>query len=194
MNDDKNSTYHRLIVAASQCFSEKGFNATSIGDIARKAKVSQGAMYTYFKGKSELISAIVLEEKNTAVESYTFSGDTSPFEHIIDLVTSCINEVGYPADHRLWVEIIAEASRNTSVKETFISTDIIMRSGIKSIINKGIEAGDFSSDLDIEGASIIIFAFIDGLISRKAVNPAFNLENDLPGFTSLLKHILSYQR
>ena len=194
MNDDKNSTYHRLIVAASECFSEKGFNATSIGEIARKAKVSQGAMYTYFKGKSELISAIVLEEKNTAVNNYTFSSDSSPFEHLFDLVTSCINEVGYPADHRLWVEIIAEAARNPSVKETFIATDAIMRDGIKTIITRGIEAGNFSSELDLEATSIAIFALIDGLIARKAINPAFNLQSDLPAFSSLLKHILGYQQ
>ncbi|MBX9478812.1 TetR family transcriptional regulator [Rahnella sp. BIGb0236] len=194
MNDDKNSTYHRLIVAAAECFSEKGFNATSIGEIARKAKVSQGAMYTYFKGKSELISAIVLEEKNTALNNYTFSVITPPFDHLLDLVTSCINEVGYPADHRLWVEIIAEAARNPLVKETFIATDCIMRDGIKTIISRGIQAGDFSAELNLEATSIAIFALIDGLISRSAINPAFNLGNDLPAFPSLLKHIIGYQK
>lgn len=190
MSTEKSSTYHRLITAAAKCFSEKGFNGTSIGDIARQAEVSQGAMYTYFKGKSALISAIVEEEKNTALVNYSQRYVGSPFARICQLVKSCINEVGYPADHRLWVEIIAEAARNDEVKTTFISTDLIMRDGIKTIIQDGMEKGDFDAELDAETATIAIYALIDGLISRKAITPAFDLEKQLPTLEGILKFIL----
>lgn len=192
MSNNKNSTYHRLIIAAAECFTEKGFNASSINEIARKAKVSQGAMYTYFKGKSELITAIVDEEKNTALENYGKEYICSPFERISELVRSCINEVGYPANHRLWVEIIAEASRNEEVRLTYITTDTIMRDGIKSIITKGISIGDFPKTLDSEHATIAIYAIIDGLIARKAINPDFSLERDMPQLDALLSFILNH--
>ncbi|HGW5930643.1 TetR/AcrR family transcriptional regulator [Klebsiella pneumoniae] len=191
MSVNKNSTYHRLIISAAECFSEKGFNATSVNEIARRAKVSQGAMYTYFRGKSELISAIVEEEKNTALDNYNKPFEGQPFQRVSQLVRSCINEVGYPANHRLWVEIIAEASRNEDVRQTFISTDEIMRDGIKSIILQGIGSGDFPASLDANQATIAIYALIDGLISRKAINPDFSLDNDLPQMDSLLHFILS---
>lgn len=190
MNNNKHSTYHRLLVAAAECFAEKGFNATSVSDIARRAAVSQGSMYTYFSSKSELITAIVNEEKNTSVDKYVQAYDCSAFERVCQLVKSCINEVGYPVDHRLWVEIIAEASRNEEIRESFISSDIIMRDGIKHIIQKGIEDGEFSADVNHEEASIVLFALIDGLISRKAINPQFELERDMPGFVPLLRNIL----
>lgn len=35
-------TYHKLIVAAAACFSEKGFNGTSVREIAQRAGISQG--------------------------------------------------------------------------------------------------------------------------------------------------------
>ncbi|MFS2221716.1 TetR/AcrR family transcriptional regulator [Pantoea sp. B65] len=190
MTSEKSATYHRLITAAAACFSEKGFNATSVSDIARRAAVSQGAMYTYFKGKGELITAIVMEEQHTALQNYTLSYQCSPFERICQLMKSCINEVGYPADHRLWVEIIAESSRNQTVRETFILTDKIMRDGIKSIISAGIARGDFAGDLDLEASTIALFALIDGLIARKAINTDFNLERDMPGFNRLVEKIL----
>lgn len=190
MSSGKNSTYHRLIIAAAECFAEKGFNATSINDIARKAKVSQGAMYTYFKGKSELISAIVEEEKETALDNYSKAYNCSSFERITELVRSCIDEVGYPANHRLWVEIIAEASRNEKVREAYISTDNIMRNGIKSIVQSGIENGEFPHQLKSEQATIAIYALIDGLISRKAINPEFLLDRDLENLDDILSFIL----
>ncbi|MGR2857375.1 TetR/AcrR family transcriptional regulator [Erwinia sp. 1181_3] len=190
MSREKSSTYHRLITAAATCFSERGFNASSISDIARQAKVSQGAMYTYFKGKSALISAIVEEEKNTALVNYSQAYHCSPFERISQLVKSCINEVGYPADHRLWVEIIAEAARNDEVKATFVATDLIMREGIKTIILDGMAKGDFAPQLDAEMATIAIYALIDGLISRKAINPDFDLEKNLSTLDGILTFIL----
>ncbi|QGU85891.1 TetR/AcrR family transcriptional regulator [Erwinia sorbitola] len=190
MSTDKSSTWHRLINAAAKCFSEKGFNGASIGDIARQAEVSQGAMYTWFKGKSALISAIVEEEKNTALLNYSQPYSGSPFERICQLVKSCINDVGYPADHRLWVEIIAEAARNDEVKATFMATDLLMRNGIKTIIQDGIEKGEFDRQLEAESATIAIYALIDGLISRKAINPEFDLETQLPTLDGILKFIL----
>lgn len=63
-------TYHKLITAAAACFAEKGFNATSVREISTRAGISQGAMYTYFKSKDELIRAIVLEEQNTALAAH----------------------------------------------------------------------------------------------------------------------------
>lgn len=89
-------------------------------------------MYTYFKGKSELIAAIVDEEKNTALGNYDMPYSCTSFQRICQLVRSYINEVGYPADHRLWVEIIAEATRSDAVKNSFVPTDLIMRNGKKN--------------------------------------------------------------
>ncbi|KEA53848.1 TetR family transcriptional regulator [Mangrovibacter sp. MFB070] len=190
MKEAKPDTYQKILRAASRCFSEKGFNATSVGDIARAASLSQGAMYVHFRNKADLIAAIVETEKDTALEKYTQPFSCGPIARICELIRSCINEVGYPADHKLWVEIIAEAARNPSVRETFISTDKIMRTGIKSLIEKGVEHGDLAEELDSEAATLAIFALIDGFISRKAINPDFNLERDIPGFDALIHHIL----
>ena len=183
-------TYHKLITAAAACFAEKGFSATSVREIATRAGISQGAMYTYFKGKDELIRAIVLEEQNSALNSHEqLSGDTY-FERLCHQVISCISDVGYPVTHRLWVEIMAESSRNPELQETFISSDRIMRKSIAGIIEQGITAGEFRQDIHPEEMTIILFAFIDGLIARKAINPAFSLTKDVPMFNQMMITLL----
>lgn len=40
-------TYHKLIVAAAACFSEKGFNGTSVREIAQRAGISQGDVHLF---------------------------------------------------------------------------------------------------------------------------------------------------
>lgn len=183
-------TYHKLITAAAACFAEKGFSATSVREISTRAGISQGAMYTYFKGKDELIRAIVLEEQNTALASHKEAATGTYFDRLCHQVASCISDVGYPVTHRLWVEIMAESSRNPELQDTFIASDTIMRQSLATIIEHGIAAGEFRRDFNPQEMTIILFAFIDGLIARKAINPAFSLGVDVPMFPDLMAKLL----
>ncbi|MTC23970.1 MULTISPECIES: TetR/AcrR family transcriptional regulator [unclassified Providencia] len=185
----KTETYHKLITAAA-CFAEKGFSATSVREISIRAGISKGAMYTYFKSKDDLIKAIVLEEQSSALADHNAPSKGSYFDHLCAQVTSCISDVGYPVTHQLWVEIMAESARNTELQKTYISSDTIMRQSIAGIIAEGIAAGEFRRDINLEEITIILFAFIDGLIARKAINASFSFNRDLPMFFELMSKLL----
>ena len=43
-----------ILDAAALCFMERGFNATSIDDIARRLSATKGMVYHYFSSKAEL--------------------------------------------------------------------------------------------------------------------------------------------
>lgn len=186
----KTETYHKLLTAAAACFAEKGFSATSVREISTRAGISQGAMYTYFKSKDDLIKAIVLEEQNTALAAHNVSSAGTYFDRLCAQITSCISDVGYPVTHQLWVEIMAESARNPELQKTYISSEIIMRQSIAGIIAEGIAAGEFRRDIDLEAITIILFAFIDGLIARKAINASFSFSRDLPMFFELMSTLL----
>jgi len=49
----------QIIDGACRVFLERGFDAASMGEIAREAAVSKGTLYVYFKSKEELFAAIV---------------------------------------------------------------------------------------------------------------------------------------
>lgn len=49
----------KIIDAATVCFSRNGFHRTTIDDIAKEQNVSKGAIYYYFKNKSEVIYATI---------------------------------------------------------------------------------------------------------------------------------------
>ena len=50
-----------IIAAALDVFSEKGFAAARLDDIAARAGVSKGALYLYFETKEDLFRAVVTE-------------------------------------------------------------------------------------------------------------------------------------
>ena len=50
----------QIIVAAKRVFSQKGFNRTTMEDIAKEAELSPGTLYLYFKNKDELYASLTL--------------------------------------------------------------------------------------------------------------------------------------
>jgi AcrR family transcriptional regulator len=62
-NEIEDSAKRRQIVeGARSVFMAHGFDAASMGEIARAAGVSKGTLYVYFKDKDELFKAIVEKE------------------------------------------------------------------------------------------------------------------------------------
>jgi AcrR family transcriptional regulator len=57
--DEDSSKRRQIIEGARKVFLERGFDAASMGEIARVAGVSKGTLYVYFKDKEGLFEAIV---------------------------------------------------------------------------------------------------------------------------------------
>ena len=57
---EKERRRQQIIVAAKRVFSEKGFNKTTMEDIAKEAELSPGTLYLYFKNKEELYASLSL--------------------------------------------------------------------------------------------------------------------------------------
>ena len=58
---ERENRYNTILKAAEDLFSKKGFNQTSIDEIADLAEVSTGAVYFYFKNKDDLLIKLMHE-------------------------------------------------------------------------------------------------------------------------------------
>ncbi|MEW6262998.1 MAG: TetR/AcrR family transcriptional regulator [Thermodesulfobacteriota bacterium] len=70
----------RILRAAVQSFSEKGYSGVTIAEIARKSDVATGTIYEYFKNKEDLILSVSEEQFKSNLEQLkqTFGGNNSP--------------------------------------------------------------------------------------------------------------------
>src|SRR5216683_3618909 len=59
---DDSAKRRQIIEGARTVFMALGFDAASMGEIAKAAGVSKGTLYVYFKDKDELFKAIVEKE------------------------------------------------------------------------------------------------------------------------------------
>lgn len=59
---------NQILAGAREVFFERGFDAASMGDIARAAGVSKGTLYVYFENKEDLFGELVSSECNETAE------------------------------------------------------------------------------------------------------------------------------
>lgn len=59
----------RVLIASLELFSELGFENTKTSDIAKRANVSEGTVYSFFKTKEGILNAIVLEFMDEIIPS-----------------------------------------------------------------------------------------------------------------------------
>ncbi len=62
-SDPKERKRLKLVAAATELFVAQGYRKTSVEEVARRAGVSKGTVYLYFKTKGELLLHAIIEEK-----------------------------------------------------------------------------------------------------------------------------------
>lgn len=111
----------RILAAARDLFSTKGFHQTSMAQLATAAQVSVGQIYRLFKGKEDIIAALVQADSDdwkkdtTALRTRLEAGELSieqTFEQLL------LHGTESEKDEALSFDILAESFRNEAVGET----------------------------------------------------------------------------
>ncbi len=106
----------RIVDAAQAVFRRKGFRATSMGDIAREIGVSKGAIYLYFRTKTELLGAIQERSRDRILASWERLLDRGD---VAQGIADSLSEVfSGGVDPGVWHELVAEAATNPEVRAT----------------------------------------------------------------------------
>src|SRR5210317_827893 len=82
---EKGRRRQQIMVAAKRVFSNKGFNKTTMEDIAKEAELSPGTLYLYFKNKDELFASLslrILHYMNIRLQHVTKEKDKTPDKKI----------------------------------------------------------------------------------------------------------------
>src|SRR5262245_12418339 len=136
-----------ILDAALHVFGEQGFARTRLEDVAKRAGVSKGTLYLYFKSKEDLfremarfcVSASLAEGEEFV---RTFHGSTRDLlEQFIRRYWAKMND---PVNLRLVRVVHLELTNFPELARLYFQEVITqMRSLIQSIIQLGIERGEF---------------------------------------------------
>lgn len=78
MSDPEPAKRRQILEGARRVFLASGFDAASMGEIARAAGVSKGTLYVYFDSKESLFEALTLSEREGLAEALFRMDETDP--------------------------------------------------------------------------------------------------------------------
>ena len=96
--------------AALRLFAAKGFQNTSIREIAIEAGISKGLIYNYYKSKEEILKSLFDNVFETMWRRFHFDANTEISEQdYIDFINLSIDIVLEDPDHfRLWFSVLTQ--------------------------------------------------------------------------------------
>ena len=169
----KAQTRRRLLDAASELFFERGFGTTSLDDIAAHAGLTKGAVYSSFSSKSELLIALLREAVPAAADVSMF-GTEGTFGEQVRRFGEAL--AAGPWDKRqmaMQAEYVSHAIRDEAAGEVYAE---LVRNGLQSIaeeVEAALTVNDDGHGSKFTAAELVLVldALINGLWTRKAVNP-----------------------
>ncbi len=114
----------QILEAAERCFRARGFQASTVDQIAAEAGVSVGLLYRFFDSKSSIIEAIILDAMEAQLAQATIAIENAsgePFE-TLRAMTSRLAPVTLDGDRiALMLDVAAEVCRNPTLR-SFVQT------------------------------------------------------------------------
>jgi len=171
-----------ILDAARALLLEKGLNATSINQIAKRSELSVGAIYFYFKDKEELFAALQLEglellhqairkavpkkatpEKKIRSIAQAYQQFSEQHKNYFDIINYFLTspETIFPPELKNEIDEHGDASIAT----------------LTQVIREGIEAGQFK-DVDPKRQAIILWGAFNGMIQLKKLQKTILAQNE----------------
>ncbi len=150
---------------------EKGMNATSINQIAKRSELSVGSIYFYFTDKEELFAALQLEglELLHHAVRQAVAKKSTPEKKIRSIAMAYLR---FSEDHKSYFDIITyfltspETIFPPNLKKVIDEHGNASISMLAAAIREGIDNGDFKP-VDPRRQAIILWSAFNGVIQLK---------------------------
>ena len=162
------SMEERILACAERLFLNKGYNLTSMTEIAREAGCTQALVHYYFRTKENLFSKIFEGKFHLFIDCIVRMEDENlPFEEIVAVRTSRLFDL-MAANQRLpfvfLSEFIINPDQRISLKDNIVSLCTEATSRLEAMIAVEVESGRIrpvgTMDITLNMFSLVVTFFI----------------------------------
>lgn len=176
-----------ILAAAQACFARAGFHQASMADICAEAGLSPGSVYRYFRGKADIIAAMVDDCRE---KTHQWFAELAAAPDIVAglgvIADHILAELNDPVEQVLYFESTAEAMRNPTVADAVRKQDAEAIELLTAALVRGQSAGQVDATLDPTLTAHTLSALVDGLTWRKFLDPAAHT----PAYAATLRTLL----
>ncbi|MED4533741.1 TetR/AcrR family transcriptional regulator [Metabacillus fastidiosus] len=153
-----------IIEAATRSFTQFGYKATTMDQVARLANVGKGTIYTFYKNKEELFDEIIMSLlKEMRAEAEEAIDPNLPFFENVHLALYRLLQ--FRKKHQLMIKIFQESSEmgTPAVKEVVQKVEEMILTYMKQKVVEAMDKGEIKH-CDPEITAFIMFKLYISLI------------------------------
>ena len=170
----------RILDAALTCFAREGFHAATVQDIVEESGLSPGAIYGYFKGKTEIAMAIASERHAMERRRMEFALAAPDIDTgLRRLVEGFVLELRNPKERRwrhLAVQLWAESLSNPRLKREALAGVSQAVDVLAPMIAQAQRQGRWPRHLDPPSAARVMVAVLQGISLQLAWDERVDIE------------------
>lgn len=153
-----------ILDAAAGIFSTKGYDATSIQDIAESVDILKGSLYYYVNSKEDLLFEVIEEVHEAGLANLAAQqADTDGMAPLDKLRRLVVDHVTYNVKNVEKISVFFHDFRSLSDerREHIIGERDMYEHRMREILNAGKESGDICPGLDVSLASFALFGMMN---------------------------------
>jgi AcrR family transcriptional regulator len=165
-----------VLEAAEALFAEKGYDRTTVADIAARAELAKGSLYQLFESKEDVFTALIEEKLESALRAIdlALAGDESPIEKIRKVIRDKLQHFWA---HRDFARIFMNEFKgyhmmmDPAMAERHERGAIAFQEKVEGIIAEGQRLGELRSDVSSAILMAALSGFTNGIIVRWLKDP-----------------------
>ncbi|MFK8030161.1 MAG: TetR/AcrR family transcriptional regulator [Gammaproteobacteria bacterium] len=168
-SERRQNSIRQVLDAALELFVTKGFDGTSMDDIATQASLTKGALYFYFKDKLSLLDELLVRTEKELIDPIVESirsKSSTPTMRIVRL-TSEFARIGAERKELVLLHVVVSLEmhgRDNKVEQRVRKIYSRLHQEISDVLIEGKASGEFASTLSPKYQASVIIALIDGLL------------------------------
>jgi AcrR family transcriptional regulator len=152
-----------VLRAAIDLFNRKGYDATSIGDVAEELGVTKSAVYHHVPSKEHLLSE-ALDEALTGLEaavSAAAAADGSAYERLRGVVRHSVEVL---VEHQPAVTLLLRVHGNSETEKAALARRRRIDARLAELVGRAAGEGALRADVDPELVSRLLFGMVNSLV------------------------------
>ena len=167
---DREEMQHSILDAAMQVYTDKGYHAATIADVAKVAGLGKGTLYLYFENK-EAIAIAMVERHFKGLESrFIYQQKPDTLKQFVEQLSETMN---IPDDHAKFIPAFFEVFGPSFASEDFSRKVAEFFDKLGDHHTRHIkhlqEIGEIRKDADAKKLGRVLASLLDGMILHKGL-------------------------
>jgi AcrR family transcriptional regulator len=153
-----------VLRVAIELFNRQGYDATSMGDLARELGLTKSAIYHHVPSKEHLLQSAVDEALDALAAALDAVSATDGLDAEQRLRAAVRSSVGVLVDHLPAVTLLLRVHGNTPVEKAALARRRAIDERLADMVREAVDEGVLRDDLDPLVISRLLFGMVNSLV------------------------------